>query len=114
MFWFHFTHLVDGVDVSSEFGDNPTPRLWRRNTETGQVTIEWPPVPRAFPKINTLKQCIVERGRIIHEQTFEDVLKTHEIRMREGDPSTQQIERQFMERLRRYLGQAPQTTDTAT
>ena len=40
VFWFHFTHVVDSVEVSSEFSDHPSPRLWRRNTETGQVTIE--------------------------------------------------------------------------
>jgi len=103
VFWFHFTYLVDGVDVSPEFGDNLSPRLWKRRTETGQVTIKWPSVPGAFPKINTLKQCIVERGRIVHEQTFEDILRSYETQMQKGDPSALQFGRRFLERLRRYL-----------
>lgn len=107
--WFLFENLMKYgdtkiINLKSILGDDPHPRLWRRNINfQGQnvPTLQWPIQAHQFPKILSEKQIFAD-AKFTHERELKQVIKTHLNRSKNIEPQAQQMEKEF---LRRVLGE---------
>lgn len=96
--WFKFTNLIDGVDIKDILGDDPHPRLWRNV----QGLIQWPTVAHQFPQIASPKQYFTNNV-FMHDRAYEDIMRRHEERVKVIDPQNQELEKNFIARVKQKL-----------
>ncbi len=109
--WFLFENLIKHSDVKSInlqsiLGDDPHPRLWRKNINfQGQnvPTLQWPIQAHQFPKILSEKQ-IFSGSKFTHERELKQVIKTHLARTKNIEPQAQQMEKEFLRRILAEFG----------
>lgn len=106
VYWFIFDNTVDGVDISEILGPDPHPRLWRRLNTNGEPTLRWPSTAHTHPSINTTRVVYVEKGRINHARTKEEVEKAHSERHSAIHPHARQQEEEFLKKLDELLRKA--------
>lgn len=99
--WFRFKNLVDNVDIEEILGPDPHPRLW---TKTNPAIINWPPQAHTFPQIGTQLQYVSVDACIVHDRKYEDILARHETRVKAIDPQQQEVEKRWIEALKKKLG----------
>lgn len=98
--WFEFLNLVDGVDIKDILGEDPHPRLWRRK----EGLIVWPDKAHTFPQINTPMQYFSEKYKIVHDRKFDELYARHQKRVPSMDQQNVDLERRFIDALKRKLG----------
>ena len=95
--FFKFKNLVDGVDISDILGDDWHPRLWL----SGHVI--WPNEAHKYPELRSEMKVFI-KWPILHIRTYDDVIRTHNERINIIDPNAAQMERNFINTLKKKLG----------
>lgn len=98
--WMEFLNLVDGVNVADILGEDPHPRLWRRK----EGLIVWPDKAHTFPQINSPLQYFSKTYKIVHDRKFDELYARHLKRMPTMDQQNVDLERRFIDALKRKLG----------
>lgn len=100
--WFLFQNFIwfdnQKVNISDLLGDDPHPRLWKRQISISGRQVEtliWPYEAHKFPEINSGKQIFAE-SFFLHSRNLINVIKTHIHRGKNISPENQQLEKEFI------------------
>jgi len=97
IFWFKFKNIIDGVNIEDILGDDYHPRLWK----AGMVV--WPPEAHKYPELRSENKIFIN-WPIIHTRTYDDVIRTHNERVKVIGDEPRQMEERFIDALKKKLG----------
>jgi len=101
--WFLFKNLVVHGEVEFDIkdilgGDDPHPRLWKREIEfqgTKTSPVKWPHEAHKFPAMISDKQIFSETF-VTHRRELANIVRTHLHRGKNIHPQAQELERNFV------------------
>lgn len=102
--WFLFKNKCVHGDLTIDLkeilgGDDPHPRLWKRQIDTGggrmQTPIFWPHGAHQFPQIASERQIFSDCS-VNHTRQLSNIIKTHLHRRKNIDAKAQEQERNFV------------------